>query len=81
LADRSPEELARNWKESSAASLRTAGPANQEPAGAVYCSDPADPKPLQPFVPPSDRKGGAEKLLKEAESATPENRLSLEVVN
>jgi putative transposase len=81
LADRSPEEFARNWKESSAASLRTAGPANQAPAGAVHCSDPPDPKPLQLFVPPSDMKGGAEKLLKEAASATPENRLSLEVVN
>jgi hypothetical protein len=81
LADRSPEEFARDWKESSAASLRTAWPANPAPAGAVHCSDTADPKPLQLFVPPSDMKGGAKKPLKEAVSATPENRLSLEVVN
>jgi len=81
LADRSPEGFARDWKESSAASLRTAWPANPAPAGAVHCSDTADPKPLQLFVPPSDMKGGAKKPLKEAVSATPENRLSLEVVN
>jgi Integrase core domain len=81
LADRSPEEFARDWKESSAVSLRTAWPANQAPAGAVHCPDTADPKISQLFVPPSDMKGGAEKLLKEAVSATPEKRLSLEVVN
>jgi hypothetical protein len=37
--------------------------------------------PLVPNYPPSDMKGGAEKLPKEAVGATPENRLSLEVVN
>jgi hypothetical protein len=51
------------------------------PAGAVQSTDAADPKPLQLFVPPSDMKGGAAKLLKEAVGETPENRLSLEVVN
>jgi putative transposase len=44
LADRSPEEFVRTWQEPSAVSLRTAWPANQEPAGAVQCSDAADPK-------------------------------------
>jgi putative transposase len=62
LGDRSPEEFVREWKESSAASSRTAGPANQAPAGAVHCSDTADPKLTPLFVPPSDVKGGPEKL-------------------
>ena len=62
LADRSPEEFMRDWKESSAAAPRTAWPADKTPAGAVHCSDVADPKPLQLFVPPSDVKGGPEKL-------------------
>jgi transposase InsO family protein len=62
LDDRSPEEFARDWQESSAASLRTAGPANHTPAGAVHSSAAADPKPLQLFVPPSEAKGGSEKL-------------------
>ena len=53
LADRSPAEYARDWEQSSATSLRTAGPAKKMPAGAVHCSEPADPKPIQLFVPPS----------------------------
>jgi hypothetical protein len=80
LADRSPEEFARDWKESSAASLRTAWPANQAPAGAVHC-DTADPKLPQLFVPPSDVKGGPEKLsMDSAKSSTTKSEL-LEVVN
>jgi hypothetical protein len=62
LADRSPEEFARDWKESSVASVRTARPANQTPAGAVHCSDTADPKLSQLFVPTSNVKGRPEKL-------------------
>ena len=58
LGDRSPEEYADNWKQSSAASLRTAWPANQVPAGAVHCGELADPKSLQLLVPPSDVKAG-----------------------
>jgi hypothetical protein len=42
LGDRSPEEFARGWKQSTAASLHTAWPAKQAPAGAVQCSDAAD---------------------------------------
>jgi Integrase core domain len=42
LGDRSPEEFARDWKQSTAASLHTAWPAKQAPAGAVQCSDAAD---------------------------------------
>jgi len=63
LADRSPEEFMRDWQQSSAASLRTAGPANQTPAGAVHCADAANPKPLQLFGPPRvEMRGEAEKL-------------------
>jgi putative transposase len=51
LGDRSPEEFV-DWQQSSAASLRTAWPANQTPAGAVHCADAANPKPLQLFGPP-----------------------------
>jgi hypothetical protein len=58
-----------------------AGSANRAPTGAVHCSDPADPKPLQLFVPPSDVKGGAEKLLKEAVGETPGILLLPKVVN
>jgi hypothetical protein len=81
LADRSPEEFARDWKESSAASLRTAWPANQAPAGAVHCSDTADPKLSQLFVPSSNVKGGPEKLsMDSAKSPTTKSELP-EVVN
>jgi integrase-like protein len=74
LADRSPAEFARNWQQSSVASLRTAGPANHTPAGAVPRSDTTDPKLLQLFVPPSDVKGGPEKLLADTTEAAAENR-------
>ena len=50
LADRSPEEFARAWQQSSATSLRTAWPANQMPSGAVQSSAAADPK-LKAFRP------------------------------
>jgi integrase-like protein len=81
LADRSPEEFVREWKESRARPPRTAGPAKQVPAGAVPRSDAADPKLLQLFVPPSDVKGGPEKLLTDNTEAAAENRELLEVVN
>src|SRR5579863_8603770 len=51
LGDRSPDEFTRAWKESSAPSLRTAGPANHAPAGAVQSNDAADPKLIQTFRP------------------------------
>jgi putative transposase len=80
LADRAPEEFARDWQESSAASLRTAGPTKPTSAGAVQCNEAADPKLLPLFVPPSDVKGGPEKLsLGSSEPA--ENSKLLEVVN
>jgi len=81
LADRSPEEFVRDWKESSAASPRTAWPANQAPAGAVHCSDAAGPKPLQLLVPPSEVKGGPEKLPTDSTEQAAENSNLLEVVN
>jgi putative transposase len=81
LGDRSPEEFVREWKESSAASSRTAGPANQAPAGAVHCSDTADPKLSQLFVPPSDVKGGPEKLSPGQPETPAGTSTLLEVVN
>jgi len=81
LGDRSPEEFAGEWKKSSAASLRTAWPAKEAPAGAAQCNDAADPKLLQLFAPPSDVKGGPEKLSSDnAEEAVERGNL-LEVVN
>jgi putative transposase len=63
LGDRSPEEFVREWRASNAASLRTAGPTNNVPAGAVHSTDYADPKPLQLSGPPPFRmRGEAEKL-------------------
>jgi putative transposase len=52
LDDRSPAQYAREWEQSSATPLRTAGPANQAPVGAVHRSETAHPKLLQLFVPP-----------------------------
>ena len=81
VGDLAPAEFAHNWKESSAASLRTAWPAKESPAGAVHCINAADPKLTQLFVPPSDVKGGPEKLPSEsAEEAVKTGNL-LEVVN
>ena len=62
LADRAPEEFVRDWKESSATSLRAAWPAKAAPAGAVHGIAATAPKPLQLFGPPQDRsEGEAEK--------------------
>ena len=71
----------RDWQESSAASPRTAWPANQAPAGAVHSSDAADPKPLQRFVPPSDVKGGPEKPSTKPDKIGTGNSRLLEVVD
>jgi putative transposase len=82
LGDRSPDEFTRAWKESSAPSLRTAGPANHAPAGAVQSNDAADPKLIQLFVPPSAKvKGGSEKLSKDSAEDAVEDGNLLEVVN
>jgi putative transposase len=62
LGDRSPEEFVRELQASSAALSRTAGPANQVPAGAVPCTAATNPKLIPLLVPPSDMQGGAEKL-------------------
>jgi putative transposase len=81
LGDRSPEEFSRDWKQSRAASLRMAGPAKAEPARAMHGSDAADPKPLQLFVPPSEVKGGPEKLPTEPPEQAAEKSDLIEVVN
>ena len=81
LGDRSPEEFVRSWKELSAASPRTAWPGKAAPAGAVHCGASADPQPLQLFDPPSEVKGGPEKLLIDTSEAAAENSDLLEVVN
>jgi putative transposase len=81
LGDLAPEEFTRAWKESSAASLRTAWPAKEAPADAVQSNATADPKPIQLSVPPSEAKGGSEKLSKDSEEQASEQRELLEVVN
>ena len=74
-------EFAHDWKESSAASLRTAWPAPQAPAGAVHRSDAAGPKLLQLSGPPSVVNGGAEKLSSETAQQPAATSKLLEVVN
>jgi Integrase core domain len=82
LGDRSPAQYARDWEQSSATSLRTAGPAKQAPAGAVHGSEAADPKLLQLFVPPSaEVKGGPEKLPTDSTEQAAKKSNLLEVVN
>jgi putative transposase len=81
LGDLAPEEFTRAWKESSAASLRTAWPAKEAPADAVQSNATADPKPIQLLVPPSEAKGGSEKLSKDSKEQASEQRELLEVVN
>jgi putative transposase len=62
LDDRSPQVFAASWKQSSAFACTTS-PAKNAPACAVHCAPASDPKPEQPFRPPSAAvKGGAEKL-------------------
>jgi putative transposase len=64
LGDRSPEEFVRQWRESSATSLLTAGPVTEGPAGAAHRIAVADSKLIQLSLPPlADVKGGPEKLL------------------
>jgi len=71
LGDRAPEEFVREWQASSAAPLRTAGPANNLPSGAAHGSDSADPKPLQlSGSPPVKMRGEAEKLPSEPAGKT-----------
>jgi putative transposase len=80
LLERSPEEFARKWKDSSAAVLRTAWPEKEAPADAVQSHPTADPKPIPLFVPPSDVKGGPEKLSQNSAEKAAERSDLLEVV-
>ena len=82
LGDLAPEEFTRAWKESSASSLRAAGPANHAPAGAVHSMMPRiqSRTAFRP-APSATVKGGSEKLSKDsAEDAVGDGNL-LEVVN
>lgn len=81
LADRSPEEFVRDWKESRAAATRTAWPAKDAPADAVRCGDAAHPKPSQLFVPPAEVKGGPEKPSTQPGKIGTGNSRLLEVVD
>ena len=81
LADRAPAEFVRDWQQSSATSLRTAGPADQAPAGAVQRSDAPEPKLLQLFVPPSEVKGVTKKLPSDSAEQAAATPNLLEVVN
>lgn len=82
LGDRSPEEFVREWRESSATSLRTAGPVKEGPAGAVHGIAAANPKLIELSLPPLAKvKGGSEKLLSaRVEQASGPSNL-LETVN
>jgi putative transposase len=63
LGDRSPEEFVREWRASSATSLRTAGPVKEALAGAVHCIAAANPKLIQlSGSPPVKMRGEAENL-------------------
>ena len=82
LDDHSPAEFARLWRQEwSEDSARTAGPANQLLAGAVQGVDSSVQESEPLFVPPSDVKGGAEKLLMDSTEEAAENSNLLEVVN
>ena len=82
LGDLSPEEFARLWQQKwSEDSARTAGPAKQMLAGAVQCTDSSTEEAEQLFAPPSDVKGGAEKLLTDSTEQAVKNSNLLEVVN
>ena len=82
LGDRSPTQYVREWEQSSATPLRTAGPAKQTPAGAVHGSDAAGSKTLQLFGPPQiEMRGAAEKLITDSTEQGAKKGNLLEVVN
>lgn len=82
LGDRAPGEFARLWQQAwSEGSAGTAGPANQTLAGAVQPANPSVEEPEQLFVPPSDVKGGSEKLPTQPSTISPGNSRLLEVAN
>ena len=81
LGDRSPDQFTRAWKKWNASSLRTAGPANHAPAGAAQGNAATDKELIRLFVPPSDVKGGPEKLPLDTAEEVAERGDLLEVVN
>jgi putative transposase len=82
LGDHSPEEFAREWRASSATSLRTAWPANRVPAGAMHGSAAADPKLVKLFGSPQvEMRGEAEKLPSARAELAAETGDLLESVN
>ncbi len=61
LGDYAPQQFEQHWRSSALA--RTAGPAQELPAGAVHCAPASNSDPSQLFGPPSALvKDGAEKL-------------------
>jgi putative transposase len=82
LHDSTPNEFARLWRQEwSEDSARTAGPANRRLAGAVQSADSSGQESEPLSVPPSDVKGGTEKLPSAwAEQASKTSNL-LETVN
>jgi hypothetical protein len=79
---RDTSEFARLWhKEWNEALARTAGPAEQKLAGAVQCANPSVEESEQLSVPPSEMKGGPEKLPTEPGQISTGNSRLLEVVD
>jgi putative transposase len=65
IGDHAPSEFADLWRSSAVA--RSAGPAQDSPAGALHCAPASNAEPEPLFGPPSlEVKGGAEKRLAEA---------------
>ena len=82
LGDRSPEEFVRQWKQSSPACLRTAGPANGAPAGAVHCAERRGSKTHTAFHPALiGREGRAGKAAHKEYRQTATKDDLLEVAN
>jgi integrase-like protein len=69
IGDHAPSEFAGIWRSSAVA--RSAGPAQDLPAGALHCAPASTAEPVTLFgLPSAEAKGRAEKLLPEAERST-----------
>lgn len=82
LGDRAPAEFARSWRQKwSEDPARTARPAKQVLAGAVQSADSSVAESEQLFVPPSDVKGGPEKLPTDSTERAADKSNLLETAN